>query len=96
MNDSKTIRLSNDLHKILKLAAVEAELSMQEFLKRVLTSHNSRRGDNENLPDCPLCRKYGNVPNEETRKALEASIRGKGLSKPFKSTKELFDHLDKE
>lgn len=71
MSESKTIRLSGDLHKMLKLAAVEAGLSMQEFLKRVLTSHGSKGGNNDGIPDCPLCRKYGAEPNEETRKALD-------------------------
>jgi len=50
----------------------------------------------ENPEECELCRKYGNIPNAETRKALEASAKGKGLSGPFKNTRELFDHLDKD
>jgi len=51
-------------------------------------------GDTDN--NCELCRKYGNEPNAETAKALEASMRGEGHSKPFKTTKALFDSLDKE
>ena len=38
MDAMKTIRLPANLHKELKLAAVEAGISLQEFLRRLLNS----------------------------------------------------------
>jgi len=96
MNETKSIRLSSDLHKMLKLASVEAGLSMQEFLKRVITKHASKQGHDESLPDCPLCRKYGLTPNAETREAIEESYDPKKLHGPFANTDEMLKDLDSD
>lgn len=50
---------------------------------------------NQGREDCELCRKYGSEPNEETRLALEASMRGDDLSEPV-SGEDFLKKMDKK
>ena len=51
-------------------------------------------GMQQNQDECPLCQKY-NQPNQETIKALTECDKKIGLSKAYKSVKEMFKDLEK-
>lgn len=85
MNDTKTIRLPSELHRRLKAKAALVGKSIIDYLSNILKQ-------DDNLPDCPLCRKYGNIPNAETIKALEED---EELSEPI-SGEEALRRYDEE
>jgi len=69
------VKIDDWTHKNLKALAALKEMSVSSVLKFLVGKEIT-----DNPDECALCLRYGREPNEETRKVLEASARGKGLT----------------
>lgn len=80
------VKLDDWTHKNLKALAALKETTISELLKILVGKEIE-----ENPEECELCRRFSNVPNEETRKAM-ADKSGKS----FKSVKALMKDLQSD
>lgn len=80
------VKLDDWTHKNLKALAALKETTISELLKILVGKEIE-----ENPEECELCRKFGHVPNEETRKAMS----DKG-GKSFRSVKALMKDLQSD
>lgn len=87
-----TLRIPYDIHKQFKILAAHEGKTMVETFISLIQERMGQQGHDEDLPDCPLCRKYGNIPNAETIKALEEDED----SLPSMTGEEYLAKLDKE
>jgi len=77
------VKLDDWTHKNLKAIAALKETTISELLKILVGKEIE-----ENAEECDLCRKFGHIPNETTKKAMAE----KG-GKSFKSVKALLEDL---
>ena len=91
-----SIEVTTDIHKAIKLAAIDNGLSLKDFVIRKLMENHTHKKPKSSAghDDCPLCRAFGKNReyNAKTLKALDNAKNKSGMLK-FTNAKDAIDYL---
>lgn len=91
-----SIEVTPDIHKAIKLAAIDSGLSLKDFvIHKLMENHTHRKlKSGAGHDDCPLCRAFGKDReyNTKTLKILNNAKSKKGTLK-FNNVKDAIEYL---
>ncbi len=81
-----SIEVTPDIHKAIKIAALNNGLSVKDFvIKKLIENHPHPKSKSD---DCPICKAFGKDRKYKKLKAADKKIVGR-----YKTTKDMFSDI---